>query len=518
METMHLTFSGSIEASDQERRIISGKILPFGEVGNTSAGKVVFEKDSLQVPSDKKVKLLLEHDPKAPLGIAKNVYFSQDGSAAYADFKVAKTTRGNDALVEAEELREGLSVGVLVEAAEPREGILYVQKAILQEVSLVHTPAFNAGVTNVAASESEPEQTKTETTNQESEAVVENLDTPTVEVETEKVEASRPTVTAPAYTAPRSPINSHATYLEHSIRAAINPNSDSALWVRAADDTTTNNAGLIPTFQSRDVINGLSNDDRGVINAISRGTLPPAGMSFEIPKISAVPTMDVVAEEGAITETGMTSSFITVNVKAFKGGQEFSIELLDRSSPEFFAELSRQMQFALYKAQSDYVLERLVAVGGAYGPAANSATGLVAYVAGASSEAYTNSLGFARSLVVSPTQWGNIMGYNVSGAPLYNATNPMNQGGNVGPTSTSGQVMGLNLFVDRNIGVTAGTSADSDLSMIVLNPDAYTWYEGGQTTLRTDVLATGQVKVALVAYGALAEKLPLAGVWNDIAV
>jgi hypothetical protein len=40
----------------------------------------------------------------------------------------------------------------------------------------------------------------------------------------------------------------------------------------------------------------------------------------------------------------MTSSFVSVDVKKFAGGQTFSVELLDRSSPAFFDELVRQSQ------------------------------------------------------------------------------------------------------------------------------------------------------------------------------
>ena len=38
---LQLTFSNSIEAADGDRRIISGKIAPYNEVGYTSAGPVV---------------------------------------------------------------------------------------------------------------------------------------------------------------------------------------------------------------------------------------------------------------------------------------------------------------------------------------------------------------------------------------------------------------------------------------------------------------------------------------------
>ncbi len=110
---MHLTFSSDIECSISERTI-SGKIVPFGgEIGQTSAGKVIFEKGSIEIPDNPKPKLLLEHDAKKPLGRMLSYEEREDG--IYATFRVANTQRGSDALVEAsEQLRSGLSVGVEV--------------------------------------------------------------------------------------------------------------------------------------------------------------------------------------------------------------------------------------------------------------------------------------------------------------------------------------------------------------------------------------------------------------------
>ena len=53
-----LTFSADITC-DAEKRTIAGKIVPIGtgEVGNTSAGRVVFEAGSIKLPDDaKKIK------------------------------------------------------------------------------------------------------------------------------------------------------------------------------------------------------------------------------------------------------------------------------------------------------------------------------------------------------------------------------------------------------------------------------------------------------------------------------
>ena len=56
--TMLLTFSSQIESADNERRVIAGKIVPFEEVGNTSVGKVVFAKGSIDVADPGKIKML----------------------------------------------------------------------------------------------------------------------------------------------------------------------------------------------------------------------------------------------------------------------------------------------------------------------------------------------------------------------------------------------------------------------------------------------------------------------------
>jgi len=127
-----------------------------------------------------------------------------------------------------------------------------------------------------------------------------------------------------------------------------------------AADNTTDNAGLVPTRQMAEVVNGLSTLIRPSIDAISRGTLPDAGMSFEIPKITQAPTVAVTAEEGTPSETDQNSAFITVDVKKFAGQQTFSVELLDRTSPAFFDELIRNMAAAKAKAENAYVSAAIV--------------------------------------------------------------------------------------------------------------------------------------------------------------
>ena len=497
-----INFSTDLEASES-RRIIAGKIAPYGnEIGNTSVGKVVFEEGSISIDDPKNVKLLLEHDPKMPIGRMKNV--SEDSSGIYAEFKVSNTTRGTDSLIEASEsLRSGLSVGVEVIKGKNSNGVYRVSAARLIEVSLVQAAAFkSAEVTSVAASEN-TEAVSTETIT-EKEEIVENTTTETVAsevVETPKVEASRPTVAAPIYTKPRLEF-SKEKFLENTLRAQY-LNDDSARQYLAAAADTTDNAGLVPTRQLTELINPLTNSDRPFIDSISTGALPDAGMTFEIPKLTQAPTVAETAEGAAPSNTDQNVSFLSVNVKKYAGQQQFSVEILDRSSPAFFSELVRQMEFQYAAATDAAVGATLSAVATDGGNRTMTAANIQDFIADAAVSVYSGTLGFAENIVVSPEQWGALMGLvDGSNRAVFTQTiNPQNASGNLTPTNIRGNIGGLNLRVSRYLG------GVGDGSIIVVNPQSFTWYESTKYRLETNVIASGQISVAYYGYGAIANKV-----------
>jgi HK97 family phage prohead protease len=514
METkMHLTFTSDLECSISERTI-SGKIVPFdGEIGQTSAGKVVFEKGSIEIPDSPKPKLLLEHDAKKPIG--RMVSYREDEDGMYATFKISNTTRGTDALIEAsEQLRSGLSVGVEVIDGKREDGVYRVLKSKMEETSLVQAAAFkSAEVLSVAASEDDA--AKEITTQNESEAVVEDTTNAVAvapEVEAPAVEASRPTVTAPIYAKPRLEFTK-AKYLENTLRAKFLGDEDAAMYVRAADNETTTAPGMVPTRQLTEVINPLSNADRPYVDAISRGTLPDAGMTFEIPKITAVPTVDQIDENQPIADSQLTASYLSVSVKPFKGRAITTVELIDRSSPVFFDELVRQMEFA-YAKETDGFVQQGLASGGVLNATATTEDkdGLLTFISTAAAAIYKGTLGFARNLVVSPEQWAKIMSYNDGGRPIYIAANPQNAGGAISPDSVRGTVAGLSLYVDR-LNTGTGNTGLGDYSMVAINPDAYQWFESPRFQLRTNVNSDGTIDLLYYGYGALATKVGAGANW-----
>jgi HK97 family phage prohead protease len=495
-----------VTAADTVKRTISGTIVTWNEQGNTSVGPTVFAADSIEM---KPVKLLLEHDRTRPIGKLMSHEVTPNGIVA--TFKIANTMAGEDALVEATEgLRDGFSVGAQINEWTNNKGVMQITSATLDEVSLVTDPAIDsARVSEVAASENEApkEDSAPATAEADNPTEGEQVSDTTVPapaeetVEAAKVEAAAP---RPAfYTAPRLEFTK-AKYLENSVRAKLGDDA-ARQYVMAADDTTSNNAGLIPTRQLTEIINPLSNADRPAVDSVSSGVLPDAGMSFEIPKITVVPTVGEEAEAAAIDETGMTNEFLSVTVKKYAGGQTFSVELLDRSSPAFFDELVRQMEFAYAKATDVAVIAGLVAGGTDGGNRTLDAAGFLDFVSDASVSVYKGTLGTATNILVSPEQWGNIMNLADAGRPIYqNLIGPSNQGGNLSGGAVRGNVLGLNLRVSRNLATAAPTG---DNSIIIINPDAYTWYESSRFRLQTNVALNGQIEVAYYGYGALATKV-----------
>ena len=287
----HLTFSAAIEAADTQRRIIAGQIVPFGEVGNTSAGKVIFEKGSIQIPAISKIKLLAQHQATASGVIGRAQSINETATGMNGVFKVSASADGENFLVKASEgILDGLSVGVeVIRASERKDGVLLVQAALLKEVSLVESPAFdNARVLDVAAEEGENKEEVSETkevsedtpTTTESEAQVEDT-TPAATEAAKNEDASRPTITAAApyiSTAVRHGITSAGRWIEHELKAATG-NRESAEWIAAAKDVTAANDSIgttNPAFNPIQYLNQFvsnTNFGRSTIDAVSKGAL-----------------------------------------------------------------------------------------------------------------------------------------------------------------------------------------------------------------------------------------------------
>ena len=504
-----LTFSAELTANVEERTI-SGKIVPAGtgEVGNTSAGRVVFEKGAIALPEDPKtIKLLNQHDMKQPLGKATS--FTTDDDGIYASFKISRSQRGTEALILAEEgLQSGLSVGVEVVKSKMKAGVMHVSAANLFEVSLVTEPAFKSAQVIDVAAEDTPEAVE-EIQPTESETAVENTpETVAAPVEAAAVEAARPVVTATTFVRERvAPITS-TQYLEANIKAALG-DDEARRTIRAADDSTSTNTGLtLPSHLNTFITDTFTG--RPAFEAATRGSLAGIdGMSFTVPRLyvnassaDTAPTVADTNEGAAPSETGMTSAYDTISIEKFSGLQRVSFELVDRSSPAFMELMMAELRKAYEKATDAALLAAFVANGTTAATTAATAAGLQSFVSVEGAAAYKGTGGdFANKLVASTDQWAAIAGYaDSTGRALYSAQGAtQNASGNAVATSVVGGVLGTDLIVDHNI----STSGIVDNSAFLVAPaSVYTW-ESPTTQLRVNVLTSGEIEINLYGYLAI---------------
>ena len=532
---MLLTFSGNIEAVDNgDRRTISGKIAPYGEVGNTSAGRVVFAENSITVPEPSKVKLLMQHDNSKPVGRMQSVTSNKTG--LYASFKVSASTRGSDAILLAQEqLMDGLSVGVEVEDSRQEKDYLLVTAATLKEVSLVESAAFpSAAVLKIAAQENAVDENKpTKTTGETVDKAPEEMaseatflpdgatvtlksvsyDKDDAEGDTTPVEAARKIIKPSALNSQRvrTPITNMGSYTEHKIKAALG-NETSKLYVTAADDDFTTNPAFNPTqFLTEFVTN--TRFGTPAIDACSQGVLPNSGMTISVPSLvtssggqaGVAPVVTVEAEGGAVQNTGMVTQYLSGTVSKYSGMNTLSVELLERSDPNFYAELTAQLQNAYLKTIDTAVLTALLAAGMNGTSTTADLDGIVDFAAEGAQTIYTNTGFFATNYLANPAQWGALISaQDTTKRPVFTALQPMNAAGQVSPTSIRGSVLGLDLYVDKNF---TATTFDDD-SAIILAPEAFTVYRSPQAYMSVNVVSNLQVQVAIYGFMATIAKMP----------
>lgn len=522
---MQLQFSAPVFAADTARRQISGMIVPFGTPGNTSAGPVVFIEGAFGVIQSDKIFLNLEH--KMTERIGKMVTASPSPAGIMATFSIAPTTAGNDALVEASEgLRDGLSIEAEAQEFEIKEGVMYVTAATLTGVGLVTKPAFpTATVTDVAASEGDdlPEveledgvaDIETSET-ADAEADTENPDNPegvTMESnETAPAVEGTPAVpvqaSAPAFTAPRSPINSMASYIEHAVLAKRG-SEESRQYVMAADADkrkldssilaadSTGNPGIVHPSYLNEIIS-TSLGTTAAIDAVGTSRLVESGLSFYIPKATQYPTVATTAEGAAASDTDLETDLIEVAIVKKAGKQKLTFELFDRSTPAAWQEVQRQLMIALGKNKDEYLISQLVAGGTAGSTTAGTIAGLQDFIATESTAALAGSGDFANVLLASPDWWTAIKkARDTTGRSLYNAVAPQNAGGNVAVNSLRGEVEGLGLYVDPFLAAGSGLV---DGSALVMTAEAARYWESPVRQIQVNNLADGSIEVEYYQY------------------
>lgn len=453
-------------AGEDSPRTITGVAVPWDVTATVSDGtKVSFLRGAFDLEA-KNPKLLENHDSTQLRGVVTELADSEEGLLFTAKF--AKTRASDDAieLVKAGAY-DSVSVGAIPEKfTMSKNGTMIVSQATLAEISLVSSPAFkDAIITEIAASEPEPEEEATETPNNDtSEEETMSQETP--------VEASQPDVihTPLLATARREfKLPSASEYIATFIRgghdwAQMNANIRAA----APDVVTSDIPGVIPTPIVQPIFNSFVGS-RPLIDATQLRQMPQGGAVFIRPVVTVHNSIGTATQNTTITASAFQIDDVQIT-KTIQGGYvEISEASMDWSQPEVLGALLDDMA-RVYADRTDVIACSELQTGTTNSNNfANASIADPAYwvewMYTAAADILTGSNGNLPSiLAVSPNVW-KLMGSlsDTADRPLFPQVGPMNAFGTLSPGGDAGFAFGLRVVVDRNL-----TSA----GMTILDPRA----------------------------------------------
>jgi HK97 family phage prohead protease len=497
---MKITVPVAIVAADSDARTISGRIVTWGETGNTSAGKTIFAKDSIAL---KPVKLFIDHNMDKPIG--KVLDFDAHDEGIDATFKIANTQRGSDSLVEAMEgLKDGFSVGIKLTEYDNTDEGLVVKMSNLVEVSLVETPAIaSAKVSEVAASDDPTHEQEGSDMTETPELQTENE----VSVEAAKVDMSAARISTPVFTAPRVDTNVTAGQYVHAQIKAQQGDADARDLVAALEiATVAENTGMVPPNYLRDII-GVIDDARPFVNSIERAALPASGMKIFTPKLGDQASVALTGEGAEFDSTDTTVTFQEDNIVKFAGANIINVELLDRSDPSFLDLLLRELAASYARETDKYALTSAI-----NGASVSSGPSIYKAIVDGIADSY-NVMKFTPDRLMVPATGGTegidfpaILGAeDGNDRPLFGAVNSQNAAGTTFG-STTGTVAGLQLVVDSNVPLTGQNEKFS----LVYPSAALRFHESGTLQLRSNIVANGRVEIGVYGYVAVVNRYPSA--------
>ena len=445
----HLITVDAAAAGEAPRRSISGVAVEWNQIAVVSSGeKVMFLPGSLPVDG-RRPKLYMQHDPNQIIGqVVERV---DTGEALMFTASISATELGNTALtLMSDGTLSEVSVGVNVEKFSfDKQGVMVIESASFNELSVVSQPAFASSViTDVAASipQTEPEISNNDEQVTEKESPMDTEVTPVVEAA-----AAVEKLWATPKREFRMP--SAAEYIVAACQGGETfARMIDGIKASAPDVNTGTLDGLLPIPTVAPIYNNLQGY-RPIVDAFGTRAMPTSGKVFIRPKVTTNVSQGAVTESTSITAGQFIVSDIQVTKGIYGGYVSLSEASIDWTSPEVLGALLDDMA-RVYANTTDNVAADALAAGVSQTETltdADSPADWIAFVYAAAVQILENSNGnLPTHLVMTPAYFA-ALGRLVddSGRPLFPAVGPMNAYGSVTPGNTDAMAFGLRVVVDR---------------------------------------------------------------------
>ena len=483
-------------------RSISGVAVTYDETATVNDGtKVRFLQGSLPV-TGRDPKLFMQHDSNQIVGKVIERVDTPQGMMFTA--KISATRLGDEALTLANDgVIDAVSVGVTpTKFSYDEEGVMIVEAANWQELSLVSEGAFSGAViTEVAASapdevaEGIPE---TELTNaiqseqdeQKDKDMTDKIETPVAEAAASTVEKlwAQPArefkmPTAAEYLVAMNAGGDTFANVNAAYKAAVRK-QQSALQAAAGDILTSDTPGLLPVPVLGPLFQDL-NFVRPVVSAFGARAMPNTpSKTFIRPTITTHTSAATQTEGSAVSATTMVIASNTVTKTTVAGQVTITQQDMDFTDPSsmnlILNDLAGEYLIKTDDVAADALVAGKTASGSTWTVTAGDPTSLINSLYDAAREITEDSNYFPTHLCVSPDVWEKlgaqldsskrpVLGYTTDGVI---GQNSLGRVGGLGYNSMN--VMGLTLVVDNNFA--SGT-------MLVVYAPGFEIYEAQQGIL-----------------------------------
>ena len=483
-------------------RSISGVAVTYDETATVNDGtKVRFLQGSLPV-TGRDPKILGQHDSNQIVGKVVERVDTPQGMMFTA--KISATRLGDEALTLANDgVIDAVSVGVTpTKFSYDEEGVMIVEAANWQELSLVSEGAFSGAIiTDVAASK--PDEVaegipETELTNaiqseqddQKDKDMTDKIETPVAEAAASTVEKlwAQPArefkmPTAAEYLVAMNAGGDTFANVNAAYKAAVRK-QQSALQAAAGDILTTDTPGLLPVPVLGPLFQDL-NFVRPVVSAFGARAMPNTpSKTFTRPTITTHTSTATQTEGSAVSATTMVIAANTVTKTTVAGQVTITQQDMDFTDPAsmnlILNDLAGEYLIKTDDVAADALVSGKTASGSTWTVTADNPSSLISSLYDAAREIAEDSNYFPTHLCVSPDVWEKlgsqldgskrpVLGYVTDGIMGQNSIGKV---GGMGYNNMN--VMGLQLVVDNNFA--SGT-------MLVVYAPGFEIYEAQQGIL-----------------------------------
>jgi HK97 family phage prohead protease len=490
--------------------------VPWNVAATRFGVPVVFTADTLEVPEDlATVKLLIQHDDERPVGYAATAAVADDGLMMTFEVDTSHP-RAAEATREVElKWRDGLSVGVELDAAtqeaiwaamweaEPSAAPIPLG-GTLREVSLCSVPQFNnarigAGSPVLARFTTEGSPAMPPTAPAPADpappTIIPGQHTPGEPAMSMAELASQLAPYLGATTAAH-PLSVFANAGEFMLAARENRLTDEQRAAFAlADQTTTNNPGVIPPAWLTDIV-GIMDRGRPVVSAFGGpSSAGDSGMSINWPYYDGGYdglVGEQVTEKSEVTTRRVDIKSASADLKTYAGASDISYQLLRRSSPSYREAYTRILGIA-YSVTTDAVFAAAVAAAGADAAVDWDMTGDLATLLTAlfsASSAVDDAVGTPADVVLAAPDVFMAIGILTGVVPA------PGQVGGTSPTQASTLTVNVSgLHITKARALAAGT-------LLVSSSSAASWAEDGPRPVEGDDVAKLGLDVGIWGMGA----------------